>query len=303
MNAPPTTLMPVPPRFVQGLSEMAQHYDVILCDVWGVVHNGVIHYSKATDALGHFRDKGGTVILITNAPRPKARVMAFLDGLGVPHSAYDDIVTAGDVTVSLILERGDLPLAHIGPARDVSLFAEAERLAGRPLRRVSLEEAAYVVAIGLDDAERETPADYEARLRFMYVRDMEFICANPDIVVEVGERLVYCAGALAEAYANMGGRVTQAGKPYAAIYERALALAAELRDGKLDRARVLAIGDSAQTDIKGAQDQGLATLFVTSGIHRAELHPEGAPLDAAAFRQFVEGTGVAPTAAIFELIW
>lgn len=303
MNAPHTRQMPVPPRFVRGLGKMAQHYDAILCDVWGVVHNGVTYYGKATDALSRFRDKGGTVILITNAPRPRARVTAFLDSLGVPHSAYDGVVTAGDVTVSLILERGDLPLAHIGPAQDVSLFAEAERLAGKPLRLVPFEEAAYVVAIGLNDAERETPADYAPKLRFMRARDTEFICANPDIVVEVGDRLVYCAGALAEAYADMGGKVTQAGKPYAAIYERALALTAELRGGKLDRSRILAIGDSAQTDIKGAQDQGLATLFVTSGIHRAELHPEGAALDAAAFRQFVEGTGVAPTAAIFELVW
>ncbi len=303
MNAPHTRLMPAPPRFVHGVGEMAQHYDVILCDVWGVVHNGVTHFSNATDALSRFRDKGGTVILLTNAPRPRQRVAAFLDGLGVPHAAYDGIVTSGDVTVSLILERGDLPLAHIGPAQDVSLFAEAERLAGKPLRLTPIEEAAYVVCIGLNDAERETPADYEPRLRLVRVRDLEFICANPDIVVEVGERLVYCAGALAEAYMEMGGKVTQAGKPYPAIYERALALAAQLRGGKLDRSRILAIGDSAQTDIKGAQDQGLATLFVTSGIHRAELHRESAALDAAALRQFVEGTGVAPMAAIAEFVW
>jgi HAD superfamily hydrolase (TIGR01459 family) len=303
MNAPHTRLMPFPPRFVHGLGEMAQHYDAILCDVWGVVHNGVTHYGNAADALRRFRDKGGTVILITNAPRPRVRVAAFLDGLDVPQAAYDGIVTSGDVTISLILERGDLPLAHIGPAQDVSLFAEARRLEGKPLRLMPLEEAAYVVCVGLNDAERETPADYEPRLRLMLARDMEFICANPDIVVEVGERLVYCAGALAEAYADMGGKVTQAGKPYPAIYERALALAARLRGGKLDRSRILAVGDSAQTDIKGAQDQGLATLFVTSGIHRAELHREGAALDAAVFRQFVEGTGLAPMAAIAELVW
>lgn len=303
MNAPPTRLMPAPPRLVRGLGEMAEHYDVILCDVWGVVHNGLAHYRNATDALGRFRDKGGTVILITNAPRPRHRVMAFLDGLGVPHAAYDGMVTSGDVTVSLILERGDLPLAHIGPAQDVSLFAEAERLAGKPLRFTPLEEAAYVVCIGLNDAENETPADYDSRLRLMRARDIEFICANPDIVVEVGERLVYCAGALAETYTEMGGRVTQAGKPYAPIYERALALAASLRGGTLEGSHILAIGDSAQTDIKGAQDQGLATLFVTSGIHRAELHRDSAALDAAAVRQFVEGTGVAPMAAIAELVW
>jgi HAD superfamily hydrolase (TIGR01459 family) len=295
--------MPTPPKFVHGLSEMAPHYDVILCDVWGVVHNGSVYYSNATDALGRFRDKGGTVILITNAPRPRERVAAFLDGLGVPQAAYDGIVSSGDVTVSLILERGDLPLAHIGPTQDVSLFTEAELLAGKPLRLMPLDAAAYVVCIGLDEAENETPADYEQRLRLMRARDMEFVCANPDLVVEVGEKLVYCAGALAEAYAKMGGQVTQAGKPYPPIYERALALAAKLRGGEVDRTRILAIGDSAQTDIKGAQDQGLATLFVTSGIHRAELHRESSALDAAALRQFIEGTGIAPSAAIAELFW
>jgi HAD superfamily hydrolase (TIGR01459 family) len=303
MNAPHTGFMPAPPRFVHGLSEMAPHYDVILCDVWGVVHNGAAYYSNATDALIRFRDQGGTVILITNAPRPRERVAAFLDGLGVPQAAYDGIVSSGDVTVSLILERGDLPLAHIGPAHEVSLFSEAERLAGKPLRLVPLDEAAYVVCIGLDDAENETPADYERRLHLMRVRDMEFICANPDLVVEVGEKLVYCAGALAEAYSKMGGKVTQAGKPYPPIYERALALAAKLRGDEVDRTRILAIGDSAHTDIKGAQDQGFATLFVTSGIHRAELHRENAGLDAAALLQFVEGTGIAPNAAIAELFW
>lgn len=303
MNAPHTKHMPIPPRFIRGLGEIAGDYDLILCDVWGVVHNGVVYYRDATDALARFRAQGGTVILLTNAPRPRQRVGAFLEGLGVPGGAYDEIVSAGDVTVSLILERGDLPLAHIGPPNDISLFAEAEALAGRPLRFTPLEEAAYVVAIGLNDAENEMPSDYDARLRLMLERNVEFICANPDIVVEVGDKLVYCAGALAEAYARMGGGVTQAGKPYPAIYERALALGERLRGGGLDRARVLAIGDSAQTDIKGAQDQGLATLFVTNGIHRAELHPGNAELDAAAFRQFIEGTGIAPTAAIPELFW
>jgi HAD superfamily hydrolase (TIGR01459 family) len=303
MNAPHPPLMPAPPRFIRGLGKIAQHYDVILCDVWGVVHNGVVYYRDATDALARFRAQGGTIVLITNAPRPRQRVSVFLDGLRVPNAAYDGIVTAGDVTVSLILERGDLPLAHIGPADDVSLFAEAAALAGRPLRFAPLEEAAYMVCVGLDDAEHETPADYEPRFATMLARDVEFICANPDVVVEMGDKLVYCAGALAEAYAEMGGKVIQAGKPYRQIYERALALAANLRGAMPARSRILGIGDSAQTDIKGAQDQGLATLFVTGGIHRAELHPEGGALDAAAFRQFVEGTGIAPTAAIPELVW
>ncbi|HLH10757.1 MAG TPA: TIGR01459 family HAD-type hydrolase [Methylovirgula sp.] len=302
MNAPHPKLMPAPPRLLSGLGEIAGAYDLILCDVWGVVHNGVAYFRGAIDALMRFRAKGGTVILITNAPRPSARVKDSLDQLEVSHAAYDAIVSSGDVTISLILERDGLPLGHIGPPRDNGLFTEVERLKGSRLRFVPLEEAPYVVCIGLDDPETETPADYEPRLRIMRARGSEFICANPDIVVEVGNRLFYCAGALAEVYEAMGGKVTQAGKPYPPIYERAFAVAAKSRS-QFDRSRVLAIGDAAQTDIKGAQAQGLATLFVTSGIHRAELHPQGADLDAAAVRQFIEGTGVAPMAAIAELVW
>jgi HAD superfamily hydrolase (TIGR01459 family) len=304
MNAPPR-ILPPSPRLVRGLHELAPDYDVILCDVWGVGHNGIAYFQRATEALARFREKGGTVILLTNAPRPHQTVAAFLDRLGAPHDAYDGIVTAGDVTISLILERGDLPLAYIGPADDVSLFAEAERLAGKALRLRRIEDASYVVCIGLDDVERETPADYRPRFDLMLTREMEFICANPDLVVEMGDRLVPCAGALAEAYAAMGGKVIQAGKPYPPIYERALALAAELRGRDINRARILAVGDSIDTDIKGADDLALATLFVTNGIHRAALHQEerGGALDATALQIFVEDAGFAPMAAIAEFAW
>lgn len=294
-----------PPRFIGGLRELAGDYDVILCDVWGVVHNGIIQYEKATDALRRFREKGGSVVLITNAPRPRSRVVAMLDRLKVSHDVYDGAVSSGDVTISLIRERGDLPLAYIGPQGDMEIFSEAQTQLGHKLKFVPIEEAAYVVCVGLEAAEHETPADYETRLRMLRRHDAEFICANPDIIVELGDRLVYCAGALAEAYEALGGRVVQAGKPHAEIYRRALALAADARGRAIDSGRVLAIGDSAHTDIKGAQAQGLATLFVTSGIHRAELHEEAGngPLNAAAFHQFVENLGFRPTTVATELAW
>ena len=310
MNA--STSRPVPdlPPLLSGLSAIAENYDVILCDVWGVIHNGVNYFAKATDALTAFRRRGGAVILLTNAPRPGEKVRGFLDHLGVPHDAYDCLVSSGDVTISLILGRGERPLAHIGPPQDRSLFEVAERICAKKLHFAALEAADFVVCTGLDDADRETPADYRGRLELMRRHGLDLICANPDIVVEVGERLVFCAGALAEAYAEMGGRVIQAGKPYAPIYARALAEASSLltRAGAqrpLDPERILAIGDSMQTDIKGAQAQSLATLFVTSGIHRAEVHAaaQAPEFDAAAFHQFFETTGFAPTAAIAELVW
>jgi HAD superfamily hydrolase (TIGR01459 family) len=309
MNAPaskpiPSIVEPVPP-VLTGLADIASNYDVIFCDVWGVIHNGVASFPKAAEALSRFRAKGGTVILITNAPRPGTKVTEFLDALSVPRTAYDALVSSGDVTISLMRARGDLPLAHIGPAQDMSLFTAAEALSGKPLRLVKLEDAEYVVCTGLFDPEMEAPKDYAGRLGLMRQRELDFICANPDIVVEVGDKLVYCAGALAEAYAAVGGRVIQAGKPYPPIYALAFEAAARISGKPIDRARVLAIGDAMHTDIKGAREQALATLFVTTGIHRSELHagPRASDLDAAAFRQFFGEAGFAPTAAITHLGW
>jgi HAD superfamily hydrolase (TIGR01459 family) len=299
-----TLARPAPPLPLPRLAAIAENYDVILCDVWGVIHNGVAHFPKAVEALTNFRRRGGKVILITNAPRPSEKVRAFLDQLAVPRESYDAIVSSGDVTVSLILERKDQALAHIGPAYDRSLFEVAERQTGCKLRFAKLAEADFVVCTGLDDADREGPQDYRARLELMRERALTMICANPDIVVEVGSRLVYCAGALAEAYEAMGGSVIQAGKPYAPIYSRALAEAARSFGMKpVDRQRVLAIGDAMHTDIKGGHAMGFATLFVTSGIHRAQLSAETPERAAAALHQFLEGTGFAPSFATAELAW
>jgi HAD superfamily hydrolase (TIGR01459 family) len=293
------------PRFISGLREIAGDYDVIFCDVWGVVHNGVVQFDGATNALRRFRKMGGRVILITNAPRPRDRVVAFLDKLKVPREAYDGLVTSGDVTISLIRARAGKPLAYIGPPEDATLFAAAQAEMKEKLQFVRFDEADYVVCIGLEHAERESPADYEARLRVLRTHGAEFICANPDVVVEMGDRLVFCAGALAESYEALGGRVIQAGKPHAEIYRRALSLASEENKMKISPGRVLAIGDSADTDIKGGHAQGFATLFVTSGIHRAELHAEegGGPLNRAALHQFLGDRAVTPTAIAPELVW
>lgn len=303
----PRPAPPLPP-WLPRLSAIADDYDVILCDVWGVVHNGVSSFAKATDALTRFRQRSGKVVLITNAPRPSEKVRAFLDQLAVPRESYDQIVSSGDVTVSLILERSGQALAHIGPFQDRSLFEVAERQSGQRLRFAQLAEADFVVCTGLDDADRESPDDYRPRLELMAQRALTMICANPDLVVEVGARLVYCAGALAEAYEALGGAVIQAGKPYPPIYQRALAEAARalgIAPAALDKKRVLAIGDAMATDIKGGHAMALATLFVTSGIHRAELEasaetPERA---AAAYHQFFEETGFAPNFVTAELAW
>jgi HAD superfamily hydrolase (TIGR01459 family) len=292
-----------PPRHLRGLSEIASDYDVLLCDVWGVIHNGVARFEKAVDAAIRFRDQGGQVVLITNAPRPRAKIVNMLDRLAVPREAYDGIVSSGDVTVAMIVARGGAPLAHIGPSFDESLFVAAEELRGQPLVRVPIEEASYVVCTGLKDYDRDKPADYEAQLRAMKARGLDFICANPDLVVEVGKTLYYCAGALAELYEAMGGTVVQAGKPYAPIYERAIALAAEARGSAIGRGRVLAIGDGINTDIKGGMKNRLDTLFVTSGIHRPQLQGVDGVIDRSELQKLCETSGVEPLAVLSELVW
>src|SRR5947209_717181 len=291
---------------ISGLGEIADRYDVILCDVWGVVHDGMQHYPDAVGALARFRERGGTVVLITNAPRPASGIERMLRRLDVPQNAYDAIVSSGDVTVSLMLERGDKRVHHVGPPRDNSLFREVAERSRRPDPRVAFEAADYVVCTGLLDDLHDTLEDYDPLLRRMHERQMEFICANPDIVVHSGERLIYCAGAIAERYAARGGPVIQAGKPYPEIYRRAIAAASNARSGA-GKPRVLAIGDGLATDLKGAIDAGIDMLFVSSGIHRDRLHAEdrsGIPLDPDTLSELLDEYGVKPPmGTIAMLTW
>jgi HAD superfamily hydrolase (TIGR01459 family) len=290
---------------VAGLADLAGNYRVILCDVWGVLHNGLQAFDKAAGALTRFRLGGGRVVLITNSPNPSRIVQAQLSRLGVPGGAYGAIVSSGDVTASLLAERVEAELFHLGPPDETALFDEVLAMAGKAPRLAPLKQAELVLCTGLVDPFRETPADYDAILAAMRARNLELICANPDIVVEDGGKLFYCAGAIAERYEKAGGKVIQPGKPFAPIYARALDLARRPCDEAIARSDVLVIGDAMRTDIKGAHLQDFDSLFVTSGIHRSELHKgeEDAALDAAAFRQFLEAADFAPTAAIQELVW
>jgi HAD superfamily hydrolase (TIGR01459 family) len=290
-------------RQIDGLADISDRYDAILCDVWGVVHNGVAAFSSASDALVAYRRRGGTVILITNAPRPSAPVRHQLLKLGVAPDAFDEVATSGDVTTGLIAERIDEPVLHIGPERDLSLFEAAGEAAGRRPRRVALEEARYVLCTGLRDDVTETLDDYEAELRAMAGRALPMVCANPDIVIHRGETLIYCAGALAARFEALGGAVVYAGKPHLPIYRRALALAEAGRGRPVDERRVLAIGDGMKTDIAGAARAGLDALLVTRGIHRVALHGDAfdSPADPLKLRRLCDEFSLWPTAAIGSL--
>ncbi len=298
MNKPHRAGIPL----IAGLSEIAERYDVVLSDIWGVVHNGQESFPAATQALARFRRRGGVVILITNAPRPAAPIRAQLDELKVPSEAYDGLVTSGDVTMALIAARGPAPVHHIGPPRDLSLFDGAARLSGVAPLLAPVDHADYVLCTGLFDDRVETPADYDAILDAMLARRLPLVCANPDLVVQRGDQLIYCAGALAERYEQKGGSAIYAGKPYPPIYAEAVSAANAARGRSTDDSRVLAIGDAMRTDVAGAVRRGIDVLFVTGGIHREDLHGDGA-LEAAALEQFSARHGQWPTAAIRDLVW
>lgn len=287
---------PIP--YAAGLEELAPRYDVLLCDIWGVVHNGIVAYQDASDALRRFRKRGGCVILVTNAPRPAASVGFQLDRLGVPRSAYDAIVTSGDITRAAILAREGQALHHMGPARDLPLFD------GLTLRFGSLDEADYVVCTGLHNDETETVEDYRERLERIRSRGLWMVCANPDLVVERGHRLIPCAGALALAYEEMGGEVHYAGKPHRPVYEAALALAGRVSGQEsIDPARVLAIGDAIRTDIAGADAFGVDSLLVARGIHGGELRLDELPLQSEHAQDWLSGQVARPTAVTELLVW
>src|SRR5262249_13757408 len=248
-----------------------------------------------------FRTAGGSVVLISNAPRPGAQVIRLLDHLHVPRACFDGITTSGDVTRTMVEKRAGEPVFLIGPERDHTIFT------GLDAPFSTAEAAQYVVCTGLFDDEVETPEDYAPLLKELRVRNLFMVCANPDIVVERGDRLVYCAGAIADAYAALGGEVYYAGKPHRPLYDLALAETARTRAARslpadVTRARVLAIGDSVRTDLKGAHDLGVDCLFVTAGIHAEELGQRDDP-DMAALGEMFAAAGHAPKAVTRRLVW
>jgi HAD superfamily hydrolase (TIGR01459 family) len=289
--------LPSRPALVEGLQPLADRYDLVLCDVWGVLHNGVKAYEAAGEALTQFRNRGGRVVLVSNAPRPGSAVGVQLDGFRVLRSAYDAIVTSGDLTRLAIEERLDKVVHHIGPPRDMPVYE------GLDVRFGSIEEADYVVCSGFEDDERETAEDYRLRLEAMLKRGLLMVCANPDLVVERGDVIVPCAGAIALAYEEMGGDVYYAGKPHEPIYEKAIAVAAGLNGREIPKDRVLAIGDAIRTDIAGAAGFGIDSLLIARGIHAEELGVHRGPLVSQHVQDWIDLQPVRPQAIADVLSW
>jgi HAD superfamily hydrolase (TIGR01459 family) len=280
-------------RFVERLRDLVDGVEVVLSDIWGVVHNGLESFPEACEALHTCRQRGVTVILITNAPRPADSVQRQLRKLGVADETYDAIVSSGDLTRNFVADHPGKKMFWLGPERDSSIYRGLDAV------MAPLEQADYIVCTGLFDDETESAEDYRAMMLQAREHKLPLICANPDIVVERGDRLIYCAGAIAELYRELGGEAIFYGKPHRPIYERAMALAAERRGEPTSLDRVLAIGDSVRTDLTGAHGFGIDCLFLTRGIHSEEF--EGIEqLDPASVKELF---GHPPRALMRELRW
>ncbi|XBQ14925.1 MAG: HAD family hydrolase [Oceanicaulis sp.] len=247
------------------LSDLAAQYDAVLCDVWGVIRDGRSLVQPALDALEKYRAQGGTVVLVSNSPRRSASLKTHLSELGGTPRHFDEAVTSGDAIHSVLTARAPGPAFKLGPDWDDPLYE------GTGLDFAPLKEAEFVSCTGLFDYETETPDQYEDLLREAQLRRFDMVCANPDIIVQVGDELRYCAGALAQMYEKMGGTVILAGKPHPPIYDLAYAKIEAIGGEPADKSRILAIGDGPGTDIAGAQREGVDALFIAGGITSGRL--------------------------------
>lgn len=250
------------PINISGLADIAENYDAALVDIWGVIHNGREGFPEAIEALERFRSRHGPVVLISNSPRPSVAIPAQFDEVGVPHTVFDAIVTSGDATIDELSRRAPGPAFKLGPPRDDQLYETLD------LNFSDLEDAKFIACTGLFDDESETPEDYVKLLSWAHALNLPLVCANPDIRVRRGTRMIYCGGALAHRYEDMGGEVIYAGKPHDPIYRLSRVWLAEIVGYEIDKPRILAVGDNIHTDLLGAQNQGYDCLFVAEGVHK-----------------------------------
>lgn len=286
------------PQTLTGLAEIADRYDVVLCDVWGVVHDGKAPFARSVEALKRYAAQGGAVVLISNSPRPSETFVPQLDEIGVDRAAWQAVVTSGDATRAELAKRAPGPAWRVGPERDAGIYdGTGVELTDDP------SDAAFISCTGLFDDEVDQPEDYREAFADCARRGLEMVCANPDKVVHRGKDLIWCAGALADVYAALGGPVIMAGKPFTAIYDQALREATRLVGRPLDKTRVLAIGDGLPTDVLGANGQGLDCLFVAGGIHGADVVDEEGALDPARAEALLGQTGAHARYVLKELTW
>jgi HAD superfamily hydrolase (TIGR01459 family) len=291
-------------QVIARLADIAPRYGTVFCDLWGCLHNGVAAFPDAVAALQGFRARGGKVVLVTNAPRPKPSVARQLVKLGVPDDAWDDIATSGDAAqYALVTGAVGRRVFHIGPPKDDAFFtdlaADLTPIAAReaPIVRVPLKDAEGIVCTGPFDDLKDVPEDYRAQLLLARTKGLKLLCANPDLVVDLGDRRLYCAGAIAALYDQMGGTSLYFGKPHPPIYDLARRRLAAL-DGNLNDADILCIGDGIATDIKGGVAEGLDALFVTGGLAAQAFGTDPANPDPGLLDDWLSDQDLSPTHAI-----
>lgn len=284
--------------FLTGLEVISDRYRAVLCDLWGVVHNGVAPYDTAVLALMRYREMGGIVLLLSNAPRPGPIIHLHLLELGIPDEAYDQIVTSGDLVQAHLMGLGPGGVCyHMGPERDLPLFD------GLDLNLVPMDDADFIVCSGLMDDEAETPDDYREDFEAGLARDLTMICANPDRQVVRGNKTIYCGGALAAAYEEMGGRVVWFGKPYPKTYEAVSGILEDMTGEVLAGTSILAIGDGLNTDIPGARDAGIDSLLITGGLHSGDFGSDPEDPELEKVQTVCKTRDLAPVGFQARLIW
>lgn len=282
---------------LRGLADVLSRYDGVICDVWGVLHNGAAAFKDAVVALVRARTAGIPVVLLTNAPRPALDIEAQLARLGIGRDAYDAIVTSGGVTRDLLVASGVSRFFHLGPERDAPLYA------GLEARPAAFEDSPLVLCTGLHDDERETAETYRPLLERAGAASMPLLCANPDLVVERAGRLIPCAGAIADLYERIGGTVTWVGKPKPLVYDHAVAALSSARGKIPEGARILCIGDALRTDIAGARGAGFDALLVLAGIHAEDVGLLDGQHEAAKLDRLLNRAVARPTMTITGLRW
>ena len=293
-------------EIIRSLADLSGRYDAVFCDLWGCLHNGKTAFPAAVAALQAYRKSGGKVVLLTNSPRPKSSVVKQLNDFGVPQNAWDLLVTSGDAAqMGMLSGAVGQKVHHIGAPKDEVFFTDfADDLRDYALtqpviHRVPLDQAEGIVCTGLKDDLTETPQDYRAALLMGKTLGLSMLCANPDIIVDLGDKRLYCAGALAQLYEEMGGTTLYFGKPHPPIYD--LARRRLDADGGLSDPRILCIGDGISTDIQGGMGEGLDTLFITGGLEADRFGPDVEQPDQALLDGWLATKSLSPTFAMGRL--
>jgi len=271
-----------------NFSEVSEEYDALICDVWGVIHNGRELFSGINECLKNYKVNNRVIILLSNAPRPAIYVEKMLESLGFKRELYNDIITSGDLTKKSLNDNlFGTNCFHIGPDRDLNIFDDTK------VKRVDFDEADFIFVTGLFDDESEDEDDYIDLLSKAKERGMILVCANPDLLVQRGDELIPCAGLISKKYDEIGGKTVNIGKPFSPIFEEAISLIE--RTKKIKKSRILVIGDGLDTDIKGANLINLDSLLVLGGLFSNNSKDK--------IIESIENKGIYPNYFANELKW